>query len=156
MNFHESDPSEHYYGQDIATNANGSMILAASANWELQVSYDFGESWNLFQEQPGRGFYNLAISNSGDKIVAAAFSAGDEADKAATLFVSSDYGCTWTRTLSPEYFTENWSTRLASSADGDIVMAATGTNHVNCRRIHNNVLIIVRFQENICPMVAMF
>ena len=132
MNFQESEIGWGGYGPtDIVTNADGSMLLAVTG---LLVSYDFGESWGEFEEQPAdRNFCNLAISSSGDKIVAAALPAGD---KAATLFVSSDYGCTWAMSSST-YFTENDSTLLASSADGNIVMAATGTNHFNCSHSRN-------------------
>lgn len=109
----------HFSGRDIASNANGSMIVAASANWELFVSFDFGVTWGYFKQPPQRSFSNVVLSDSGETIVVAAMSKGD---RNATLYTSFDYGCSWKKTTSSGYFT-NWSTKLALSSNGSIVLA---------------------------------
>ena len=109
------------------------MIIAASLNWNLFVSYDFGLTWDLFKKQPNVGFYNLVLSGSGEKIIAAVMPGGS---KNATLYTSFDYGCSWKMTESPEYFTVNYLTRLASSYDGNIVLA-TGLKYFFSYKIYS-------------------
>ena len=100
------------------------MLLAGSYSWKLLVSYDFGVSWNTLRKHPAGSFRDAALSGSGEKIVVAS-----EVHPNIIFYTSFDYGCSWKKAESHENFMNAYYFHLASSFDGNVVLAA-GRNYI--------------------------
>jgi hypothetical protein len=133
-NYIESSPNYDYNGEyHIASNANGSILLAGSYSQKLLVSYDFGVTWNTLRKHPAGWFLDFALSGSGEKIVVAS---KIHSNPNITFYTSFDYGCSWKKAESPEYFINSNYFQFASSFDGNVVLAA-GRNYRSIKKRPN-------------------
>ena len=97
----------------VACSADGMFIVAAAYNGGMYRSYDFGVTWARMPLWPAvnRTWTSVALSSDGSKIVAV---------EEAYLYISNDYGTTWT---TPEPYATRMYKAVASSADGSRLVA---------------------------------
>ncbi|MCK9393245.1 bacterial Ig-like domain-containing protein [bacterium] len=114
-------------GIQIASSSDFSRIYyhGGTGSNTIYGSSDFGTTWSTASQPQGSAtsyyFEGLAASGNGSRLLAGS-SSGIDLDL-GRLFVSSDYGATWTETQPSGNVTVVWS-RLAISNDGSKMYAA--------------------------------
>ena len=109
--------------QSIASSADGSKLAACyndfevyPAHYVIYTSTDSGATWTSRITLTNWGWFSVASSADGNRLVAASWEFG--------IYVSTNSGVDWIQTSAPTNIL--W-TSVASSADGSRLVAAAGT-----------------------------
>jgi len=104
----------------IKVSANGQfMIIADALNDKLAVSYDYGNTWNM--RSTSDNYYHCAISATGQYMVACS--------NPGYVYVSSNFGASFTQySVFGLSTTQTW-TSVAISANGQYITAVMDTNN---------------------------
>jgi len=104
----------------IKVSANGQfMIIADALNDKLAVSYDYGNTWNM--KSTSDNYYHCAISATGQYMVACS--------NPGYVYVSSNFGASFTQySVFGLSTTQTW-TSVAISANGQYITAVMDTNN---------------------------
>lgn len=100
---------------DVASSADGTRLVAARLQGQIQLSRDAGATW--IARGPEKLWYSVASSADGSKLVAVA--RGDY------IYTSADYGETWTQ-RGPS---RKWES-VTSSADGTKLAAVAENDYI--------------------------
>lgn len=100
---------------DVASSADGTRLVAARPQGQIQLSRDAGATW--IARGPEKTWYSVASSADGSKLVAVA--RGDY------IYTSADYGETWTQ-RGPS---RTWAS-VTSSADGTKLAAVAENDYI--------------------------
>lgn len=102
---------------NTAVTADGRNIFAVTSGSHPVYSADFGDTWQTNQNAPV-ALGCMAVSADGRVLATVGFST-------FSIYVSTNYGTTWTQTSAPQS-TQWWA--MACSADGSKLIAASRTN----------------------------
>jgi hypothetical protein len=108
----------------IAMSSDGSVITAVTVDSGIYVSIDSGQNWNAVASLSSLGFVNVAMSSDGSKQTIVRNVLPETNLSSGELYVSVDYGSTWTKkqlTINPSSQTL-WG--IAMSSDGKKQVAA--------------------------------
>lgn len=105
--------------QKPSVSADGQIILLCSANYNIQMSFDYGNSWNLIKtaSDGGYGLGQIKCSSDGKILY------GLTTTYSSKLYISTSYGNEWTLLLSD--VGNNYT--LNVSADGNTVICTSYT-----------------------------
>lgn len=104
----------------FASSANGNILVGVENGGYIYVSTDGGATWDQRTSAGNEGWYTVAVSASGKRMVAA-----ERIGTGGQLYTSTDYGVTWTERTTAG--ARNWQS-VASSNDGMTLAATDGTN----------------------------
>jgi photosystem II stability/assembly factor-like uncharacterized protein len=102
----------------VSMSDNGQYQTVAGINSQLLVSNNFGVTW--FNKDSVRTWYDVSVGGDGRYQAAAVYQNSDRG-----IYISSDYGQTWTQKLQPTFDLERYGT-VAISSDGKYI--AVGRN----------------------------
>lgn len=111
--------------QALACSADGTKVVAAFRGG-VYTSTNSGNGWKQSSNAPSMLFPSVATSANGDKVVAVSNSNAPAGPSPGPIYLSSDFGVTWTQTTAP---IAGWRA-VASSADGNKLVAITGGGRI--------------------------
>ena len=107
----------------VASSSDGTRLVATAFNQGIFTSNDSGQTWTA--REIGKAWGDVASSADGSRLIATRASSG-----ADMLYLSDDFGVTWTTNSIPGVTRVGTCTAVASSADGTRLMACTDTGLV--------------------------
>jgi len=110
--------------QALACSADGTKVVAVGGG--IYTSTDSGANWVCVSNAPGMWFTSVASSADGTKVVVVSNSKSPGGPLPGPIYVSSDFGTTWTQTGAPLAL---WRA-VASSADGTKLVAISRDGRV--------------------------